>query len=68
MATQTKEQEAPAPKAKRWFQFPTAVTTLVIVTLLVWVAAGRAGHRRRPDLPDPGPVAGDPGRDPGRDR
>ena len=39
MATQIKEQEAPAPQAKRSFQFPSAVTTLVIVTLLVWIAA-----------------------------
>ena len=30
---------APEPEAKRRFQFPSAVTTLVIVTLLVWVAA-----------------------------
>ena len=37
MATQTKPQAA--PKAKRSFQFPSAVTTLVIVTLLVWIAA-----------------------------
>ena len=39
MATRTTEQEAPAPKAKRSFQFPSAVTTLVIVTLLVLIAA-----------------------------
>jgi len=39
MATRTKEQEAPAPEAKRSFQFPSAVTTLVIVTVLVWIAA-----------------------------
>jgi len=39
MATQTKEQEAPTPKAKRSFEFPSAVTTLVIVTVLVWIAA-----------------------------
>ena len=39
MATRTTEQEAPAPKAKRSFQFPSAVTTLVIVTVLVWIAA-----------------------------
>ena len=37
MATQTKPQAA--PKAKRSFQFPSAVTTLAIVTLLVWIAA-----------------------------
>src|SRR5262249_58613497 len=39
MTTQTREQEAPTPKAKRKFGFPSAVTTLVIVTLLVWIAA-----------------------------
>ncbi len=31
--------EAPAPPRKKAFQFPTAVTTLALVTVLVWVAA-----------------------------
>lgn len=31
--------DAPAPPRKKAFQFPTAVTTLALVTVLVWVAA-----------------------------
>jgi uncharacterized ion transporter superfamily protein YfcC len=58
MATQTKEQEAPTPKAKRSFQFPSAVTTLVIVTLLVWVAALFIPSGAYKEAPDGTPIPG----------
>jgi uncharacterized ion transporter superfamily protein YfcC len=58
MATQIKEQEAPAPQAKRSFQFPSAVTTLVIVTLLVWVAALFIPSGVYQETPDGTPIPG----------
>src|SRR5215471_11958968 len=58
MATQTREQEAPAPKAKRSFQFPSAVTTLVIVTLLVWIAALFIPSGVYKETPDGAPIPG----------
>ena len=58
MATQAKEQEAPAPKAKRSFQFPSAVTTLVIVTLLVWIAALFIPSGVYEETPDGAPIPG----------
>jgi uncharacterized ion transporter superfamily protein YfcC len=58
MATQTKEQEAPAPKAKRSFQFPSAVTTLVIVTLLVWIVALFIPSGVYSETPDGTPIPG----------
>src|SRR5262245_22327556 len=58
MATQAKEQEAPTPKAKRTFQFPSAVTTLVIVTLLVWIAALFIPSGVYKETPDGTPIPG----------
>ena len=58
MATKTREQEAPAPKAKRSFQFPSAVTTLVIVTLLVWIAALFIPSGVYKETPDGTPIPG----------
>ena len=58
MATRTTEQEAPAPKAKRSFQFPSAVTTLVIVTLLVWIAALFIPSGVYKETPDGTPIPG----------
>ena len=58
MATQAKEQEAPAPEAKRSFQFPSAVTTLVIVTLLVWIAALFIPSGAYKEAPDGTPIPG----------
>ena len=58
MATRTTEQEAPAPKAKRSFQFPSAVTTLVIVTLLVWIAALFIPSGAYKETPDGTPIPG----------
>ena len=56
MATQTKPQAA--PKSKRSFQFPSAVTTLVIVTLLVWIAALFIPSGAYKETPDGTPVPG----------
>src|SRR5215469_4364146 len=56
MATETKTQEAPTPKAKRSFQFPSAVTTLVIVTLLVWIAALFIPSGAYKETPDGAPI------------
>ena len=39
MATEAAPKVEPRPVPKRSFQFPSAVTTLAIVTLLVWIAA-----------------------------
>jgi uncharacterized ion transporter superfamily protein YfcC len=36
---QAAQVDASPPKTKKKFEFPSAVTTLVIVTLLVWIAA-----------------------------
>jgi uncharacterized ion transporter superfamily protein YfcC len=58
MAAETKTQEAPAPKAKRSFQFPSAVTTLVIVTLLVWIAALFIPSGAYKETPDGTPIPG----------
>jgi uncharacterized ion transporter superfamily protein YfcC len=58
MATQAEEQEAAAPKAKRSFQFPSAVTTLVIVTLLVWIAALFIPSGVYSETPDGAPIPG----------
>src|SRR5215469_13208895 len=58
MATETKTQEAPAPKAKRSFQFPSAVTTLVIVTLLVWIAALFIPSGAYKETPEGTPIPG----------
>ena len=56
MATQTKPQAA--PKSKRSFQFPSAVTTLVIVTLLVWIAALFIPSGVYKETPDGTPIPG----------
>jgi uncharacterized ion transporter superfamily protein YfcC len=56
MTTQTKPQAT--PKAKRSFQFPSAVTTLVIVTLLVWVAALFIPSGVYKETPDGTPIPG----------
>ena len=40
------EHTAPATKQKRGFAFPSAVTTLAIVTVLVWIAALRLLRNR----------------------
>src|SRR5215472_14727168 len=58
METQATAQEAPAPKAKRSFQFPSAVTTLVIVTLLVWIAALFIPSGAYKETPDGTPIPG----------
>jgi uncharacterized ion transporter superfamily protein YfcC len=56
MTTQTKPQAT--PNAKRSFQFPSAVATLVIVTLLVWVAALFIPSGVYKETPDGTPIPG----------
>lgn len=56
--TDTIGDQARATKPKRKFQFPTAVTTLVIVTVLVWVAALFLPAGKYATAPDGSPIPG----------